>query len=63
MGSGAREHALAARLAREAGADRILCAPGNAGMEALGPVAPVSLADPEAILALAVREGGGAADA
>lgn len=57
LGSGAREHALAARLSREAGVERIVCAPGNAGMEALGPVAPVSLADPEAILALAEREG------
>ena len=57
LGSGAREHALAARLSREDGVERILCAPGNAGMEALGPVAPVSLSDAGAMLALAEREG------
>lgn len=55
LGSGAREHALAARLSREAGVQKVTCAPGNAGMAALGPVEPISLADPEAILALADR--------
>ena len=57
LGSGAREHALASRLSREAGVDRVVCAPGNAGMAALGPVASVSLSDPDAMLALADREG------
>lgn len=56
LGSGAREHALAARLSREAGVDRLICAPGNAGMAALGPVAPVALSDPGAMLALAHQE-------
>lgn len=56
LGSGAREHALAARLAGEPGVARIVCAPGNAGMEALGAVAPVDISDPDAVLALADRE-------
>ena len=56
LGSGAREHALAARLAGEPGISRIICAPGNAGMEALGKAIPVALSDPEAVLALADRE-------
>ena len=56
LGSGAREHALAARLAGEPGVDRIVCAPGNAGMAAIGPIAPVDLSDPGAMLALAERE-------
>jgi phosphoribosylamine--glycine ligase len=56
LGSGAREHALAARLSRESGVDRLICAPGNAGMAALGPVEAVSLTDPAAMLALADRE-------
>jgi phosphoribosylamine--glycine ligase len=56
LGSGAREHALARRLAREAGVDRLICAPGNAGMATLGPVAPVSLSDTAAMLALADQE-------
>lgn len=37
--------------------DRLLCAPGNAGMASLGPVSAVPLSDPDAILALADREG------
>ena len=57
LGSGAREHALATRLSREPGVDRLVCAPGNAGMAAIGPVAAVSLSDPDAMLALADREG------
>jgi phosphoribosylamine---glycine ligase len=57
LGSGAREHALAARLSREAGVARVVCAPGNAGMAAVATVVPVSLSDPDAILALADREG------
>ena len=56
LGSGAREHALASRLSREPGVDRLVCAPGNAGMAGVGPVAPVSLSDPDAMLALAERE-------
>ena len=57
LGSGAREHALASRLSREPGVARLVCAPGNAGMAAIGPVADVSLSDPDAMLALADREG------
>jgi phosphoribosylamine--glycine ligase len=56
LGSGAREHALASRLTREPGVARVVCAPGNAGMAELGPVADVSLSDPDAMLALAERE-------
>jgi phosphoribosylamine--glycine ligase len=36
VGSGGREHALVWKLAQSAGVDRIFCAPGNAGTEALG---------------------------
>lgn len=56
LGSGAREHALAHRLAGEAPVSHLICAPGNAGMAGLGTVTPVSLSDPEAVLALAARE-------
>jgi phosphoribosylamine--glycine ligase len=56
LGSGAREHALASRLAREVGSDHLVCAPGNAGMAAVSAVADASLADPDALLALAERE-------
>jgi phosphoribosylamine--glycine ligase len=56
LGSGAREHALASRLAREVGQEHLVCAPGNAGMAAVATLAPVDLTDPGAILALAERE-------
>ncbi len=36
---------------------RLVCAPGNAGMAAIGPIAGVSLSNAEDMLALAEREG------
>ena len=56
LGSGAREHALAARLLSEGSADEILCAPGNPGMAAIARRLPVDLAAPDAVVALAQRE-------
>ncbi|HEX7088157.1 MAG TPA: phosphoribosylamine--glycine ligase [Vicinamibacterales bacterium] len=56
LGSGAREHALAHRLAGEPPVSHITCAPGNAGMAAAGSLAAVSLSDPAAMLDLAARE-------
>jgi phosphoribosylamine--glycine ligase len=45
VGSGAREHALAWRLATEEGVDRVLVAPGNALMAAVAEVRPDVRAD------------------
>lgn len=56
LGSGAREHALARRLAREVGRENLLCAPGNAGIAQTVATADIVLTDPDAILALADRE-------
>ena len=56
LGSGAREHALAARLAADGQTRQVLCAPGNPGMAALGPITHVDLTDPNAVVALAARE-------
>ena len=53
VGSGAREHALCWRLARDPGVDRVVCAPGNAGSHDSSTTIPVDSADPDAILALA----------
>jgi len=52
VGSGAREHALAWRLAQD-DAVEILGAPGNAGTAALGRNFEVDPADPEAVVQLA----------
>ena len=56
LGSGAREHALAARLAADDENLEIVCAPGNPGMAALGPTAPTDLTDPDNAVELAARE-------
>lgn len=56
VGSGAREHALCWRLSRDPGVDRVLSAPGNAGIARQFRTLPVDPADPEALLALAEAE-------
>jgi phosphoribosylamine--glycine ligase len=56
VGGGAREHALAWKLAGEPGVADVLCAPGNAGIARLVRVADVPAGDPEALAALAARE-------
>jgi phosphoribosylamine--glycine ligase len=56
VGSGAREHALVAKLAGERAVTEILCAPGNAGIRTLARTASVSADDPRALLELATRE-------
>jgi phosphoribosylamine---glycine ligase len=53
VGGGAREHALAWRLAAEPGVDHVVCAPGNPGLAREFSTAAVDPADPEALLALA----------
>ena len=56
VGSGGREHALAWRLSREPRVTSLVCAPGNAGIAAVARLAPVDVADPDALLALAERD-------
>lgn len=51
VGSGAREHALAWRLAKEGA--HVVCAPGNAGTHAIAESHPVSATDVGAIVELA----------
>lgn len=55
VGSGAREHALSWKLSAEADT-RVLCAPGNDGIETLVQCAPVDVTRPEALLALVQQE-------
>lgn len=64
VGAGAREHALAWKLSRERGVSEVVAAPGNAGIARVARLVaqpgsehgPVSLTDPEALLAIAERE-------
>ena len=56
LGSGAREHALAWRLARDDGVRLIRTAPGNGGTLAVGENVDLDAADPRAVLRHATRE-------
>jgi phosphoribosylamine--glycine ligase len=56
LGSGAREHALVARLASERDVGEIVAAPGNPGIAHLARTLPLDLSDLEACLSLAERE-------
>ena len=56
IGSGAREHALAARLAAERDVGELVCAPGNPGISALVRTVPIDLSRPDALVSLAERE-------
>jgi len=56
LGSGAREHALAWRLARDEGVGRVRVAPGNGGTPAVGESVDLDITDPMAVARLATRE-------
>jgi phosphoribosylamine---glycine ligase len=56
LGSGAREHALVARLSSERDCGEIVAAPGNPGIARLARTARIDLADPEAARLLAEHE-------
>ncbi|HVN02278.1 MAG TPA: phosphoribosylamine--glycine ligase [Caulobacteraceae bacterium] len=53
VGSGGREHALAWKIAQSPLCARLVCAPGNPGMAALGETRPVAATDVEGQVALA----------
>src|SRR5688572_4404059 len=54
-GGGGREHALAWRL-RADGVTALFCAPGNAGIAAVARTVAIDPSDPDALLALTLRE-------
>ena len=56
LGSGAREHALVARLLADRDASDIVCAPGNPGIAAICRTVAADLTDPDGLLELATRE-------
>jgi len=56
IGSGAREHALAWKLAAERRVTEVLCTPGNPGIAAVARLAPGTDLSPEALVAVARSE-------
>ena len=56
LGSGAREHALSAKLVSEPGVTQVICAPGNAGIARTLATAPVDVLDTAAVIRLVDRE-------
>jgi phosphoribosylamine--glycine ligase len=56
LGSGAREHALAWKLSKEAGVSHVICAPGNAGIARTIDTAAVDVLDTGAVIRLVDRE-------
>ena len=53
IGSGGREHALAWKIKQSPLCDRLVIAPGNPGMDALGECRPVKATDVEGLVAIA----------
>src|SRR4051812_33719979 len=51
LGSGGREHALAWKMAASPLADRLYCAPGNAGIAKEAELVPLDIADHAAVIA------------
>ena len=57
IGGGAREHALVSRLSADRDVAELVCTPGNPGIASLARTIPCDLTHPDAIFALAEREG------
>src|SRR5438477_3391787 len=56
IGSGAREHALVARLAGDRDVGELVCVPGNPGIARIARTVACNISDPAAVLDLAERE-------
>ena len=56
IGNGAREHAIAWKLAGERSVTEVVCAPGNPGIATVARCVAAPVGDPRALLAVAVKE-------
>ena len=56
LGSGAREHAMAWKLARERDVTAVICAPGNPGIASVAQCVPGDLTRPQHLLAIAAAQ-------
>ncbi len=56
IGSGGREHALVWKIAQSRNADKVYCAPGNAGISELAECVPIKADDIAGLLAFAKKE-------
>lgn len=56
IGSGGREHALAWKLSQSPRVSQVICAPGNPGMEEIGPCHNIAVDDLNSLLNLAQKE-------
>jgi phosphoribosylamine---glycine ligase len=56
LGAGGREHALAWAVLQNPKCDRLVVAPGNAGIDAIAECAALDIEDPEAVVGFAVEE-------
>ena len=56
LGSGGREHALAWAIGQNPKCDRLICAPGNAGIAEVADCLPLDIMDADAVVALARAE-------
>ena len=54
VGSGGREHALAAKIAESPRADKIYCAPGNAGIASIAECVPIKAMEFEKLSSFAI---------
>ena len=57
LGSGGREHALAWAVLQNPKCDRLVVAPGNAGIAEIAECVPLDILDPAAVVALCVERG------
>lgn len=55
LGSGGREHALAWKIAQSSWVEEVWCAPGNPGMDKIGPCFDIDVNDTEKVVQLVVQ--------